>query len=528
MHQALYRKWRPVTFDDVCGQDHITSVLRYEIAEGKLSHAYLFCGSRGVGKTTCAKILAKAVNCLSPKNGEPCGECEACRAIEAGSATDVLEMDAASNNGVDNIRDIRDEVMYAPSTLKYRVYIVDEVHMLSQSAFNALLKTLEEPPSYVIFILATTEQHKLPATIISRCQRFEFRRISVATLAERLADIAREENIELDPDAAVQIARFAQGGMRDAISLLELCAGGGRAVTPEIVNDTIGTAGREGTMKMAQCIVKKDYDGIFSAIAETVRSSKDLSTFMRDLLSLWRDLLVIKTLPEPSAYLDLTDREKKSLSALAGHFTRETLLWQSGMLEAAAVDMQRPGASARTVAELTLMRMCDEQLDSSNEALLSRLSKLETAMIMGAPQRVMAPIAEPAAEEKSEPKPELVKTKEKLDKAPEKLPAEEKKTAVRAMRAFPEIVERIAQSDMLAASFLRSARAVTAEADMIIYVASDFAKTVIEKPGVLAGIAAAAASLTGKNYNVRLELGTTDTIEPDDTDDEILNNAEEL
>ena len=223
MHQALYRKWRPDVFDDVYGQEHITSVLKYEVGNGKLSHAYLFCGSRGVGKTTCAKILAKAVNCENPQNGEPCGVCDSCRAIDAGSAPDVLEMDAASNNGVDNIRDIREEVIFAPAMLKYKVYIVDEVHMLSTSAFNALLKTLEEPPSYVIFILATTEQHKLPATIISRCQRFEFRRISTENLSARIELIAKEEGIKLTKDASHLIARLSQGGMRDAISLLELC-----------------------------------------------------------------------------------------------------------------------------------------------------------------------------------------------------------------------------------------------------------------------------------------------------------------
>ena len=225
MHQALYRKWRPPHFDEVYGQDHITSILKYQCATGKFSHAYLFCGSRGTGKTTCAKILAKAVNCLNPTPAGPCGECAACRSIDSGAATDVLEMDAASNNGVDDIRDIRDEVIYTPSELKYRVYIIDEVHMLSASAFNALLKTLEEPPEHVVFILATTELQKLPATIISRCQRFDFRRISTDDLCARLHKIAREEDIDLSEEAARLIARQAQGGMRDAVSLLELCAG---------------------------------------------------------------------------------------------------------------------------------------------------------------------------------------------------------------------------------------------------------------------------------------------------------------
>ncbi|MBQ5772277.1 MAG: DNA polymerase III subunit gamma/tau, partial [Clostridia bacterium] len=254
MHQALYRKWRPQIFDDVCGQEHITSILRYEVEHRAFSHAYLFCGSRGTGKTTCAKILAKAVNCEHPVNGNPCGTCASCQAIDSGAATDVLEMDAASNNGVDNIREIRDEVIYSPSSLRCRVYIIDEVHMLSTPAFNALLKTLEEPPEHVVFILATTELQKLPATIISRCQRFDFRRISTDVLIGRLTHIAKAEGIALEADAARLLARLAQGGMRDAISLLELCAGSRRSVTVETVEESVGLTGREAVMETVNAI----------------------------------------------------------------------------------------------------------------------------------------------------------------------------------------------------------------------------------------------------------------------------------
>ena len=240
MYQALYRKWRPATFDDVCGQEHITEILKYETAENRISHAYLFCGPRGTGKTSCAKILAKAINCLSPENGNPCGKCAACRAIESESATDVLEMDAASNNGVDAVRAIRDEVAYTPSGLKYRVYIVDEVHMLSISAFNALLKTLEEPPAHVVFILATTELQKLPATIISRCQRFDFRRVATDAIVGRLLYIAGQENIPLTDGAARILAKHAAGGMRDAISLLDLCSSGGATLDEAYVTEALG------------------------------------------------------------------------------------------------------------------------------------------------------------------------------------------------------------------------------------------------------------------------------------------------
>ena len=257
MHQALYRKYRPSTFAEVVGQEHITEVLRYEVASSKTCHAYLFCGSRGTGKTTCAKILAKAVNCLNPVSGDPCGVCANCRAVDEGT-TDILEMDAASNTGVDYIRDIRDEVRYAPSQLLGRVYIIDEVHMLTDSAFNALLKTLEEPPAGVTFILATTEMQKIPATILSRCQRFDFRRIKSEVISARLQYIAQKENITITADAAHAIARIAEGGMRDAISLLELCASAEAEVDLKRVSEISGNAGSETVTRTIRAVLEKD------------------------------------------------------------------------------------------------------------------------------------------------------------------------------------------------------------------------------------------------------------------------------
>ncbi len=377
MHVALYRKWRPRTFDDVCGQEHITTILKYEIERAEFSHAYLFCGSRGTGKTTCAKILAKAVNCEHPIDGSPCGVCDSCKLVESGGATDILEMDAASNNGVDNIRDIRDEVIYTPSALKYKVYIIDEVHMLSGSAFNALLKTLEEPPAHIIFILATTELNKLPATIISRCQRFDFRRISIQVLTERILYIAEKESIEIEVDAARLIARLAQGGMRDAISLFELCAGNKQKITVDLVNETVGSTGRERVIEIVKAICNKDYETIFSLIADAVSSSKDLSTFATDLLSFYRDLLIVKTTSASKKYLDLTDNENDSLAMLSKHITKETLLYNCKVLDDTIYSMTRNSSSKRTVLELALIRLCDETLDSSVEAVLSRISALE-------------------------------------------------------------------------------------------------------------------------------------------------------
>ncbi len=383
MHQALYRKWRPRTFDEVYGQEHITSILKYEVANNKVSHAYLFCGSRGTGKTSCAKILAKAANCLDPQNGSPCGKCYACQAIDAGATTDVLEMDAASNNGVDDIRDIRDEVVYSPSNLKYRVYIIDEVHMLSASAFNALLKTLEEPPEHVVFILATTELHKLPATIISRCQRFDFRRITTEVLKNHLLRVAKTEGIELEESAAVLLAKQAQGGMRDAISLLDLCAGSRERIDDELVNATVGKMGRENMLSVVRAVAERDYETIFSAVDEVVQSSRDITVFWQDLISVYRDLLIIKNSRNAAAYLDLTDSETKALGSLAADFSVERLSYHCSMLQEALLAMARSNAIRRIVAELTLVRICDERLSKSPDAMLSRLSAIESKLATG-------------------------------------------------------------------------------------------------------------------------------------------------
>ena len=382
MHQALYRKWRPQTFEDVYGQDHITKVLKYEAEHGLFSHAYLFCGSRGTGKTTCAKILAKVVNCEHPVNGSPCGVCESCQMIENSAVTDILEMDAASNNSVENIRDIRDEVVYTPAALKYRVYIIDEVHMLSGSAFNALLKTLEEPPAHVIFILATTELHKLPSTIISRCQRFDFRRIAIPELMKRIMQIAKAESIDLEEDAAFLIAKLAQGGMRDSISLLELCAGSHERITVDLVNDTVGSTGRSAILGVVRAIAAQDYETILQEIHQVVQSSRDIRVFWQDLISLYRDLLVVRTSANASEYLDLTENELAELREAAKLFTKETLLHHSRLLEEGLSSMQRSADIRRITAEFTLLRMCEPSLSTSAESLLSRVSELERTVAM--------------------------------------------------------------------------------------------------------------------------------------------------
>ncbi len=381
-YKALYRKWRPFDFDDVCGQDRITDILKYEVANGRVSHAYLFCGSRGTGKTSCAKILAKAVNCENPRNGNPCNVCDSCRSIDAGIATDVIEMDAASNNGVDNVRNLKDEISFTPALLKYRVYIIDEVHMMSGAAFNALLKTLEEPPNYVVFILATTEFNKLPTTIVSRCQRFDFRRISSDVIVNRLMKISSEEGIDLTDDGARLIARASRGGLRDAVSLLELCAGSKATVDASLVAETIGAGDRESAYKLIEAISKSDFATVYSIIREIVMSSGDISVFWQEIIDSYRDIMVVKNTDRARGYLDLTEGEYARVVAIAEGFTMTKLSYHTEILEDALADMQRATNSKRSIAEIALTRMCSPKLVLSCEALALRVEELEKQLAM--------------------------------------------------------------------------------------------------------------------------------------------------
>lgn len=545
MHQALYRKWRPAVFDDVYGQEHITSVLRYEAENNKFSHAYLFCGSRGTGKTTCAKILAKVINCEHPENGNPCGKCDACRAIESGAATDVIEMDAASNNGVDNIRDIKDAVSFAPASLRCRVYIIDEVHMLSGSAFNALLKTLEEPPEYVVFILATTELQKLPATIVSRCQRFDFRRISTEALCARLSVISQNEGIEADSKALTLIARNAQGGMRDAISLLELCSGAHKRITPELVNETIGSSGREQTMSTVDAVIRRDYEKIFADVDEVVSSSKDITVFWQELISLYRDMLVVKTAPSRAErYLDLTREETEQLASLTAKFTRETLLYHCSLLDNALYSMQRANTQKRITAEMTLIKMCDDTLNESNTALLSRISKLEAALATGS-FSAQAPTSEA---EKSEKAPR--KASEKTAKEAPKVAPQSKASApdatvpvpkavggervLRRFKAWADVLEHITSSSPMVAGLIKAASAYVTNADgrdvFVIKLADNsFTKTMMEQFGGKLQIRTALCVTLGKEIpetDILIEYEGNGEKSKDTVIDEILDGLD--
>ena len=401
MYQALYRKYRPKTFDDVVGQEHITETLKKQVETGRLSHAYLFIGTRGTGKTTCAKILAKAVNCEHPVNGNPCNQCAACRGIDDGSVLDVVELDAASNNGVDNVRALRDEAVFSPASVRKRVYIVDEVHMLSNSAFNALLKILEEPPEHLMFILATTELHKVPATILSRCQRHSFKRIPVDTITARLNFVAQQEHLNLQPDAAALLARMADGGMRDALTLLDQCCGN-ECISTDAVISAIGLAGNLRTAQLLRSVAAGDTAGALEQFRELWQDGKDPSALLDELSMLQRDLLMQAVAPRGGRELLSGAYDPVTLDELSGAFSSAQLLANLQSIQ------QTLGAMAsqpnpRIAAELCLIRLCRPELCDDVPTLCARMDKLEQTVYSGA---IPAPRASaPAPKAKPEPKP---------------------------------------------------------------------------------------------------------------------------
>ena len=401
MYQALYRKYRPKTFDDVVGQEHITETLKKQVETGRLSHAYLFIGTRGTGKTTCAKILAKAVNCEHPVNGNPCNRCAACRGIDDGSVLDVVELDAASNNGVDNVRALRDEAVFSPASVRKRVYIVDEVHMLSNSAFNALLKILEEPPEHLMFILATTELHKVPATILSRCQRHSFKRIPVDTITARLNFVAQQEHLNLQPDAAALLARMADGGMRDALTLLDQCCGN-ECISTDAVISAIGLAGNLRTAQLLRSVAAGDTAGALEQFRELWQDGKDPSALLDELSMLQRDLLMQAVAPRGGRELLSGAYDPVTLEELSGAFSSAQLLANLQSIQ------QTLGAMAsqpnpRIAAELCLIRLCRPELCDDVPTLCARMDKLEQTVYSGA---IPAPRASaPAPKAKPEPKP---------------------------------------------------------------------------------------------------------------------------
>lgn len=526
MYRVLYRKWRPQTFEEVYGQPHITATLKNELVSGRVAHAYLFTGSRGTGKTTCAKILAKAVNCLSPHDGNPCNECEICRGIDNGSVLDVIEIDAASNNGVDNIRDLRDEANFTPVKAKYRVYIIDEVHMLSAGAFNALLKILEEPPEHVIFILATTEVHKLPATILSRCQRFDFKRITPEDICARLQYVAQHENITLDSDAAQLIAKVADGALRDALSLLDRCCAVDDHITSEVVTKSAGLAGRDYLMRLSKCIIDHDCSSALGIINELHMNSCDMERLCSEFMFHLRDLMIVKTVRSADDILIATDDELNNLKSLSGRFSLEELLYDLSVIEDTFSNIKR-ASNKRIPLEMAFVRLCSEELDTKNDSLLRRISSLEAKLTSGSPSAANAaiPASETAAPSNFEsqlntqnkPSDMSVTEKEKIEpeKAQEHVSVSE--PAVSDGQAsestngetilfsrWAEVMDELKKTDMPLVGILNGASGYQRDNFILIKSDNPALSSFIRKDMHAAFLMKAVLAVTGKHYKIGL------------------------
>ncbi len=459
MYQALYRKYRPDTFSEVVGQEHITETLKNELATGKISHAYLFTGTRGTGKTPCAKILAKAVNCQNPKGGDPCGECDTCRAIKNGEVMDIVELDAASNNGVDDVRELREQVNFAPANARYRVYIIDEVHMLSKAAFNALLKTLEEPPSHVIFILATTEVNELPATILSRCQRFDFRRIEQSFICDRLKEVASRENLSLSDDAALLIASLADGGMRDALSILDLAAAADSNITEEIVSEVCGMAGREYLYKLCDLIREKDTENALIMIDKLYSASVDMSRLLGELISHYRNLMIMKTVSLEPKPIVCSAAEKKELTRQARLYDLREIIFILDLLQETQPRMKT--ASRRCEMELAIIKLCSPQLASSLSAHEQRIAALGNDAAPIKAEKIGRP-AEPQAEEPEEEEIPPIEDEVPPPADNEDVPSPQKPEEAdseRPIKEWNDILSELFKVNPLMASVLRGSRA---------------------------------------------------------------------
>lgn len=518
MYRAFYRKYRPSTFTDVVGQKHITTTLENAVKSGKTSHAYLFTGSRGTGKTSCAKILSKAVNCLNPQNGNPCNECEICKGIDNGAILDIIEIDAASNNGVDNIRDLREEANFTPATAKYRVYIIDEVHMLSIGAFNALLKTLEEPPAHVIFILATTEVHKLPSTILSRCQRFDFKRIPPEDMAVRLKEVAEKENLQLADDGAMLIARIADGAMRDALSLLDRCSSCEGVIDSAAVASSAGLAGREYIFELCDCILEKDSAKALQVIDKLYNDSCDMERLITELTSHFRNLMVSKAVKNFEDMIICSQGEIEIIREQSAKTTLATIMSCIDILTASASTMKQ-GANRRTSAELCIIRLCTPSLDSDINALLRRISELESALASGkvtVKAQTPAPAkAEVKTEPKAEPTPapvqqEAPKVQEtvKEEPKPEPQPVKEEKTIVPANTGtvpfdiWPEVTEKLFAKDPSLIAMLTGSSAFVHQNKYLLIKGSPVLELYLKTGDYSRIIKEAVAEVTGKTYTL--------------------------
>ncbi len=525
MYRVLYRKWRPAVFTDVSGQEHITSTLQNEVSSGRLNHAYLFTGSRGTGKTTCAKILAKAVNCLNPQNGNPCGECEICKGIDDGSILDIVEMDAASNRKIDDIRQIIDEVQFKPAKCKYRVYIVDEVHMLTTEAFNALLKTLEEPPEHVIFILATTEVHKLPQTIRSRCQRFDFHRIPPKAIADRVEYVVSQENAEITESAALMLASVADGALRDALSLLDSCLAVSSHIDEEVVRNAAGLVSKTYLFELATAIINKNPTKSLEIIDRLYSESKDMARLCDELVEHFRALMLIKTIKNPRDILIMSDDEFEQAVTQSDYLSLADIVFYMDVLSRAYQRMGR-GTGDRTELEMALVKLSATELDGTVEALTARVTALEKAVKRGitvnyaqpAQQSVQAEATQSASVPNTQTEVEepFAKPEPEHKKAPVAKPAPEvKPVAQRASvnldelydNAVPfarwvEVVDSLKSVSRSIAAAFAGSTAYESGNYLLIDTNNELAFDLLRQNGRRAEIKQTLLELTGKNYSL--------------------------
>lgn len=522
MYRVLYRKWRPAVFTDVSGQEHITTTLQNEVSSGRLNHAYLFTGSRGTGKTTCAKILAKAVNCLNPQNGNPCGECEICKGIDDGSILDIVEMDAASNRKIDDIRQIIDEVQFKPTKCKYRVYIVDEVHMLTTEAFNALLKTLEEPPEHVIFILATTEVHKLPQTIRSRCQRFDFHRIPPRAIADRVEYVVSQENAEITEPAALMLASVADGALRDALSLLDSCLAVSSHIDEEIVRNAAGLVQKTYLFELATAIINKNPTKSLELIDRLYSESKDMARLCDELVEHFRALMLIKTIKNPRDILIMSDDEFEQAVTQSDYLSLADIVFYMDVLSRAYQRMGK-GTGDRTELEMALVKLSSAELDGTVEALTARVTALEKAVKRG----ITVNYAQPAQQNeqdvatKPQPVPQVVEDpyaqpEPEHKKAPVAKPAPEVKPVVQRVsvnldelydNAVPfarwvEVVNSLKSVSRSIAAAFAGSTAYESGNYLLIDTNNELAFDLLRQNGRRAEIKQALLELTGKNYSL--------------------------
>lgn len=525
MYRVLYRKWRPAVFTDVSGQEHITSTLQNEVSSSRLNHAYLFTGSRGTGKTTCAKILAKAVNCLNPQNGNPCGECEICKGIDDGSILDIVEMDAASNRKIDDIRQIIDEVQFKPAKCKYRVYIVDEVHMLTTEAFNALLKTLEEPPEHVIFILATTEVHKLPQTIRSRCQRFDFHRIPPKAIADRVEYVVSQENAEITESAALMLASVADGALRDALSLLDSCLAVSSHIDEEVVRNAAGLVSKTYLFELATAIINKNPTKSLEIIDRLYSESKDMARLCDELVEHFRALMLIKTIKNPRDILIMSDDEFEQAVTQSDYLSLADIVFYMDVLSRAYQRMGR-GTGDRTELEMALVKLSATELDGTVEALTARVTALEKAVKRGitvnyaqpAQQSVQAEAAQSASVPNTQTEVEepFAKPEPEHKKAPVAKPAPEvKPVAQRASvnldelydNAVPfarwvEVVDSLKSVSRSIAAAFAGSTAYESGNYLLIDTNNELAFDLLRQNGRRTEIKQTLLELTGKNYSL--------------------------